>query len=833
MTATQPNTELLDAEEQENLALYQKAFAGKPAERSEKRPAPARMWTPEVAGRRAKALLALGYHVVSILPYDADCNGMPGKSPGVRGPNGWYSNKNWNDPDAKPTFTQLMNWKGRSKLTPNWGVVFGAAIERDDDVVGNVTGIDIDADDSKLIDAIWQLIGHDVPKRIGRKGCTFPIILASMDYGALPEWFTRDKENAVQLLKTGKQSVFDGVHPATERLYTWLDRSGDYAAGSLPAVEKLPVLQYEQLAQLLIAHGYKPGAGSKSRTTEEKSAEDKAIAEAMQRLAENDWPDFSELFEGDDPVYNLARVAHDKDFREATDNPSSQCSKNRWKFALALLRKFPDMTVEQLASFFEKTEGCGTFAEDQKVKGTYEIRCIARDWARARNSVEETAVKATASAERASEAFGDVSDNVVSIEEARAKREVDDLGCSDDDPWIKKPTDEQSEDVQIVKRVGILAPFKPSMRSPNAIAPRPFIDGRMLLKGAYTVLVAPGGKAKSLLLESKAIDLCIGKSNLGSTIKRPHRVFVFNGEDSQDELDRRLGAYVDHHKFTDEQRAMVQENLWMQSGVDSPFKFATMPDGRAMKPNNKLIREFEAFIADNKIEAVLMDPFVTLHSVEENDNSSMDDVANIFKNIAARTNAALMIAHHTRKSKAGAKDPSVDATDSRGATALVNASRGVFALNDVPEKRCGALGVPKASRFAYLVFGPAGKNNYEARGDASDVVLKLNTHVSDNGTEDFEADRIPVLSLHKAGLSINLDTTGGNDDEEDDLPNLKREPFKATKDRSEDRALQLVGALKELRGDKRFDQSVIPPNYQPVNCVGLSAPKQVTPSAVA
>jgi len=88
----------------------------------------------------------------------------------------------------------------------------------------------------------------------------------------------------------------------------------------------------------------------------------------------------------------------------------------------------------------------------------------------------------------------------------------------------------------------------------------------------------------------------------------------------------------------------------------------------------------EALIAEmcaRAIDVLIVDPFVSCHAVKENDNGAIDKVAKTFASIADRTDAAVELIHHARKTN-GAE---VTVEDGRGAVALLAASRSGRVLN--------------------------------------------------------------------------------------------------------------------------------------------------------
>jgi RecA-family ATPase len=68
-----------------------------------------------------------------------------------------------------------------------------------------------------------------------------------------------------------------------------------------------------------------------------------------------------------------------------------------------------------------------------------------------------------------------------------------------------------------------------------------------------------------------------------------------------------------------------------------------------------------------QIDVLIIDPFVKVHRVSENDNSIMDAVVTVFAEIAEATNGSVELVQHARKT--GGAEIGVD--DARGASSVV------------------------------------------------------------------------------------------------------------------------------------------------------------------
>ena len=141
------------------------------------------------------------------------------------------------------------------------------------------------------------------------------------------------------------------------------------------------------------------------------------------------------------------------------------------------------------------------------------------------------------------------------------------------------------------------------------------------------------------------------------------RVWYHNGEDSRDELNRRLLAICQHYKIPQEE---LVGYFFLTSGNEFPLRVAKGYND--LKIDTPLLERICEEVADNKIDVVILDPLVTLHNVSESDNNRMDTVVRLFAAIADEQDCAFELEHHTRKLRAG--DTELDGDDMRGASAI-------------------------------------------------------------------------------------------------------------------------------------------------------------------
>lgn len=242
------------------------------------------------------------------------------------------------------------------------------------------------------------------------------------------------------------------------------------------------------------------------------------------------------------------------------------------------------------------------------------------------------------------------------------------------------------------------------------IPPRPWLLGRWLLRGTVTTVIAPGGTGKSALMIAAALSMVTGRELLGKTVWRgPQRVWLWNLEDDLDELDRQIAGCCLHHSIA----GNIAHRLFVNDAGSSLCTAAKGRDGLVIQePVNAAL---EAEIRARKIDVLIVDPFVSSHRAEENDNGQIDAIAKRWASIAREANCSVVLVHHSRK-LAGQQ---VDAEAARGASALGNAARSVLVLNRMEKAEATRFGIGEEDRRNYFRVtndksnrAPAGKADW-------------------------------------------------------------------------------------------------------------------------
>lgn len=240
-------------------------------------------------------------------------------------------------------------------------------------------------------------------------------------------------------------------------------------------------------------------------------------------------------------------------------------------------------------------------------------------------------------------------------------------------------------------------------RDPASIERRQWLYGRTLIRKHVSLLIAPGGVGKSTLAITEALALATGRQLLHDRPWTRARVWLWNGEDPADELQRRILGAMIKHEITP---ADVEGRLFVDSGRQMPLKIATISPAGAVRIDEQVVSDVISTLSDRAIDVWSIDPFVAIYGVSENDNTAMDLVLRAFEKIATEANVAIHVVHHSRK----LGGETIDAESARGASAIVAAARKARTLSAMTADDATKAGVEAGDRYAYVKIADAKAN---------------------------------------------------------------------------------------------------------------------------
>ena len=220
--------------------------------------------------------------------------------------------------------------------------------------------------------------------------------------------------------------------------------------------------------------------------------------------------------------------------------------------------------------------------------------------------------------------------------------------------------------------------------------PRGWLLGNAFCRGFLSSLLADGAVGKTALRYAQYLSAASFRSLTGEYVFQRCRVLIVSLEDGADEVRRRILAARLHHKI---ELSELKGWLFLASpGAAGGKLMTTDKNGRFSR--GELANNLEAVIVARKIDLVALDPFVKTHSVEENNNSAIDDVAQILTDLCAKYDIAVDSPHHTAK---GSAEPG-NANKGRGASAHKDAGRLIYTATPMTTEEANTFGISEEQR---------------------------------------------------------------------------------------------------------------------------------------
>lgn len=224
---------------------------------------------------------------------------------------------------------------------------------------------------------------------------------------------------------------------------------------------------------------------------------------------------------------------------------------------------------------------------------------------------------------------------------------------------------------------------------PASIPPRDWVYQDHLIRKFVSTTIAPGGVGKSTVTIGDAIAMASGIPIMGRKINEAGlRVMIWNGEDPRDELQRRVTAAILRHNI--DPRGEIRGRLFVASGRDMPIRISNDGERIAVPVIDALIEA----INEAHLDVLIIDPFVSVHGMPENDNGAMDAAVKAFALVADKTNCAVELVHHSRK--LNGVDADIDSA--RGGSAIAGAVRAARVLNVMTKDTARNLGIDEDER---------------------------------------------------------------------------------------------------------------------------------------
>lgn len=269
----------------------------------------------------------------------------------------------------------------------------------------------------------------------------------------------------------------------------------------------------------------------------------------------------------------------------------------------------------------------------------------------------------------------------------------------------------------------------------QGLTPRQWLYGRKLIRGFSSVVVSPGGGAKSTWAAGAVVDMASGMRTLHDDPHGPLKCWIYNLEDPREETLRKLAAIYYHRGLS----SHTAQNIIVSSGRDRPLIVAREAERGVFVADPDVDLLIEAMVAA-RVDVLIVDPAVRAHNLPENDNKAIDLMMDQFARIAHEANAAVMLIHHTRKGFVGGEMDSM-----RGASSMGSAARVALTLQVMAPEEAKAMNIPEAERKFYIRVDNA-KQNLAPPSQSAEWLRLVSENIR-NANEDYpDGDDVGVIT---------------------------------------------------------------------------------------
>lgn len=268
---------------------------------------------------------------------------------------------------------------------------------------------------------------------------------------------------------------------------------------------------------------------------------------------------------------------------------------------------------------------------------------------------------------------------------------------------------------------------------PDKIPERRWLYGKLLIRKFVTATIAPGGSGKTTLTTVEGLAMASNRQLLHEAPRERARVWLWNGEDPLEELQRRVMAAAKHFCI---EKHELEGWLFLNSGRDRRLVIARKSgETTIIEPiQGEMIKELQR----RKIDVLIVDPFVSSHEVSENDNNAIASVVTAWAEVADKSNCAIHLVHHARKTNGR----EIEVEDARGASALIAGARVARVLNVMTKEEAERYDVENPFQFVKVADGKA---NMAPRSDKSSWHKIIGVPLG-NGPLGTDGDFVAVMT---------------------------------------------------------------------------------------
>lgn len=268
------------------------------------------------------------------------------------------------------------------------------------------------------------------------------------------------------------------------------------------------------------------------------------------------------------------------------------------------------------------------------------------------------------------------------------------------------------------------------------LKPMQWVYGSFLQRGTVASLIGAAGQGKSMISIGMGLCLAFGKNFYSEKVHRKSKVWFFNGEDSKDNIQRRIHAFCKKHEIDPKN---LDGQLYINSGLESGLKLAWTETGSKILENENEIQNIISQLKEKEIDVAIFDPFISFHKLNENDNNAIDLVVKMFAKVAVEANCAILLVHHSGK----AKGEAIGSEGARGASSFIGAVRSARVLNNLTKAEIEKFNINEAEVTSYVSMSDV-KANFSAKSPKKQY-YKLESEFFENANDEKESIGVSVV----------------------------------------------------------------------------------------
>jgi hypothetical protein len=317
--------------------------------------------------------------------------------------------------------------------------------------------------------------------------------------------------------------------------------------------------------------------------------------EIIKQLSEAEVPEWEDLCTplGD---YDFDKLqSENTEFKQLFTAPGDDCSDNRFKAARHVMREWPHMPPEHLASFFLAYDGAGEYTDEKPRSGEYDNRQTAREWLKNQGLSKSST----------GEAFGAVVD--------------EDEHDSEEHPTAPLGTMYYANDAAFYSATD-------------------FIIENLCAPGQLGVIYGASNVGKTFAVIHLGDCVADGKKWFGKQTEKSGALYMF--AEGKDQFNNRLAAY--RKRYPSDTKGMI-----VHKGIPP------IAQTSGIKAIGKAIEEANAWQAANNLPPVrlaFIDTFAkAVAGADENNAKEMQPILNALRKMAEKHGVCVIIVHHTGK----------------------------------------------------------------------------------------------------------------------------------------------------------------------------------------